>query len=48
MEMLYNPENMSEEEIKETFVARKGLIDDLTELVKNQPDGAYRCFGSQT
>jgi tetratricopeptide (TPR) repeat protein len=40
MESLYNPDLMSEEEIKATFVARQGLIDTLVSLIAHQPEGA--------
>lgn len=40
MELLYNPDSMHEEEIKKTFVARQGLIDELASLIGSQPDGA--------
>ena len=40
MEFLYNPDSMSEEEIKEMFVARQWMIDELVSLVERQPDGA--------
>src|SRR5215475_13546222 len=40
MELLYNPDQMPESEIKETFVAREQLLDDIIELIKSQPDGA--------
>ena len=40
MELLYNPDAMPEEEIKATFVAREWLIDELTEMINSQPDGA--------
>jgi hypothetical protein len=40
MELLYNPDQMPESEVKETFVAREQLLDDLIELIKSQPDGA--------
>ena len=40
MELLYNPDVMLEEEIKATFVARHGLIEELLALVAQQPDGA--------
>jgi tetratricopeptide (TPR) repeat protein len=40
MELLYNPEQMPESEIKATFVAREKLVDDLLALVASQPDGA--------
>jgi DNA-binding transcriptional ArsR family regulator len=40
MELLYNPTLMSEAEIKATFVARQGLVDELLDLVARQPEGA--------
>jgi len=40
MAMLYNPESMPEKEIRETFVARHGLVDDLIDLIRQQPIGA--------
>src|SRR5262245_53870575 len=40
MELLYNPDQMPESEIKETFVAREQLVDELLALVEGQPDGA--------
>src|SRR5499427_5061365 len=40
MELLYNPDQMPESEIKATFVAREKLVDDLLALVASQPDGA--------
>ena len=40
MELLYNPDQMPESEIKATFVAREKLVDDLRALVSSQPDGA--------
>lgn len=40
MERLYNPDLMPEDEIKKTFVAREGLVDELMSLVERQPDGA--------
>jgi tetratricopeptide (TPR) repeat protein len=40
VELLYNPDVMLEEEIKATFVARHGLIEELVALVAQQPDGA--------
>jgi tetratricopeptide (TPR) repeat protein len=40
MELFYNPDLMPEEEIKGTFVARQGLIDELVSLIERQPDGA--------
>lgn len=43
MELLYNPDAMSEQEIKATFVARQPLVDELLTLIERQPDG----FGVQ-
>ena len=40
MELLYNPDAMSEQEIKATFVARQPLVDELITLIERQPDGA--------
>src|SRR5689334_14295098 len=40
MESLYNPDLMSEEEIKQTFVARQGVVDELIGLIERQPEGA--------
>jgi tetratricopeptide (TPR) repeat protein len=40
MELLYNPDRMSEEEIRKTFVARQPLVDELVSLIEHQPDGA--------
>src|SRR5262245_27476498 len=40
MELLYNPDQMPESEVKETFVAREQLLEDLVELIKSQPEGA--------
>jgi DNA-binding transcriptional ArsR family regulator len=40
MEHLYNPEHMPEQEVKDTFVAREGLVDRLVTVVRQQPDGA--------
>src|SRR5262245_9816685 len=40
MELLYNPDQMPESEVKETFVAREQLLEDLVELIKGQPEGA--------
>ncbi|HEV2666609.1 MAG TPA: ATP-binding protein, partial [Blastocatellia bacterium] len=40
MELLYNPDQMPESEVKETFVARDQLLEDLVELIKGQPEGA--------
>lgn len=40
VELLYNPDAMSEAELKATFVGRESLLRDLLELVRSQPDGA--------
>jgi len=40
MELLYNPDVMSEEEIKATFVARQPLVGKLIAMIERQPDGA--------
>ncbi len=40
MEHLYNPDQMSEQEIKGTFVARSALLDRLMGVIRSQPDGA--------
>lgn len=40
MERLYNPVLMSEAEIKQTFVARQQLLDELLETIQKQPKGA--------
>jgi uncharacterized protein len=40
MELLYNPDLMSEEDVKATFVARQSLIERLTRLIQEQPKGA--------
>src|SRR4029453_12020274 len=40
MELLYNPDQMPESEIKATFVAREKLVDALIALVASQSDGA--------
>src|ERR1044071_7952911 len=40
MELFYNPERMSETEIKETFVAHKWLVDEIMASLAQQPDGA--------
>ncbi|MGO8670246.1 MAG: AAA family ATPase [Capsulimonadaceae bacterium] len=40
MEQLYNPDLMSEPEIKATFVARQPLLDKLVTTVERQPNGA--------
>ena len=40
MELFYNPERMSETEIKETFVAYQWLVDEIVSIIKRQPKGA--------
>ena len=40
MSFLYNPDRMSEQEIRDTFVARSALVDTLLQIIKRQPDGA--------
>src|SRR5665213_978619 len=40
MEHLYNPEQMPEQEIKDTFVARTALVDKLVDTVRQQREGA--------
>lgn len=40
MELFYNPERMSETEIRETFVANQWLVDEIISIVKKQPKGA--------
>lgn len=40
MELYYNPEQMGEAEIKQTFVGRQWLVDEMTALIKRQPKGA--------
>lgn len=40
MELFYNPERMSETEIKETFVAYQWLVDEILSILKRQPKGA--------
>src|SRR5689334_2469370 len=40
MELFYNPERMSESEIKETFVAYQWLVDEIISILKRQPKGA--------
>ena len=40
MELLYNPDQMPESEIKATFVAREKLVEEFIALVESQPDGA--------
>ena len=40
MELLYNPEHMEESELRETFVGRHQLVDELISLIEHQPEGA--------
>ncbi|GAB6139806.1 hypothetical protein JCM14076_05350 [Methylosoma difficile] len=40
MEMLYNPDVMSANEFKATFVGREDLLRELVDLVHSQPEGA--------
>ena len=40
MELYYNPEQMRESEIKDTFVARQWMVDELLSIIRRQPDGA--------
>src|SRR5687768_3553433 len=40
MELFYNPERMSETEIKETFVAYQWVVDEIVSIIKRQPKGA--------
>jgi tetratricopeptide (TPR) repeat protein len=40
MELFYNPERMSETEIKETFVAYQWVVDEIISIIKRQPKGA--------
>jgi tetratricopeptide (TPR) repeat protein len=40
MELFYNPERMSETEIKETFVAHQWLVDEIMSILTKQPQGA--------
>ena len=39
MELLYNPEQMSEAELRGTFVAREGLLEALLSIIEHQPEG---------
>ncbi len=39
MELFYNPERMTEREIKETFVAHQWLVDEIISILTRQPDG---------
>src|SRR5262245_45411823 len=40
MELYYNPNRMPESEIKETFIGRQWLPDELLEIIRRQPKGA--------
>jgi DNA-binding MarR family transcriptional regulator len=40
MSFLYNPDRMTEQEVRDTFVARTTLIDALLGLIERQPEGA--------
>jgi hypothetical protein len=40
LENFYNPELMPVDELKATFVAREGLVDELIDLIKHQRKGA--------
>ena len=40
MSCLYNPVRMTEQEVRDTFVARAALVDTLLQLIERQPDGA--------
>ena len=40
MEHLYNPDRMTEQEIKQTFVARQKQVDELVTMIERQPEGA--------
>src|SRR5580704_9103239 len=40
MDLYYNPEQMSESEIKDTFVAREWMLEELLSIVKRQRRGA--------
>ncbi|HEX6046991.1 MAG TPA: tetratricopeptide repeat protein [Pyrinomonadaceae bacterium] len=40
MELFYNPERMTETEVKETFVANQWLVDEILSILKQQPKGA--------
>ena len=40
MELYYNPEQMPDAEIKQTFVGRERLLKELLDLVRRQPRGA--------
>jgi RNA polymerase sigma factor (sigma-70 family) len=39
MELFYNPERMTEREIKETFIAHQWLVNEIISILKRQPDG---------
>jgi tetratricopeptide (TPR) repeat protein len=40
MELYYNPERMSEIEVRETFVANEWLVEEILSILKQQPKGA--------
>ena len=40
MDFLYNPDSMSEAELKATFVGRENLLRDLLDIIRAQPEGA--------
>jgi hypothetical protein len=40
MELYYNPEQMPDAEIKQTFVGREPLLNELLDIVRRQPKGA--------
>jgi len=40
MELYYNPERMSEAEVRETFVANQWLVDEILSILEQQPKGA--------
>ena len=40
MELLYNPERMDESDLRNTFVGRQELIEELLTIVRSQPEGA--------
>ena len=42
MELFYNPDLMPEQEIKDTFVARRPLLDQILSLVEFQVGGQVR------
>jgi tetratricopeptide (TPR) repeat protein/DNA-binding MarR family transcriptional regulator len=40
MAQLYNPDLLSEQELRETFVARQDVLTEILSLIQRQPDGA--------